>query len=101
MIREISLIVTAYVIRPDHGCVTNLNHTALMNRPAHVGTVAVDPRRFKAGTRFDIPGYGRGVAEDTGSAIVGRTIDVAVTSCSEAFHWGRRTLLVRVSAPVR
>jgi uncharacterized protein YabE (DUF348 family) len=40
------------------------------------GTVAVDPRVIPLGTRMYIPGYGYGVAEDTGSAIIGNIIDL-------------------------
>jgi 3D (Asp-Asp-Asp) domain-containing protein len=42
----------------------------------HKGTVAVDPRVIPLGTRMDIPGYGYGVAEDTGGAIIGKIIDL-------------------------
>jgi len=42
----------------------------------HKGTVAVDPRVIPLGTRMDIPGYGYGVAEDTGGAIIGNIIDL-------------------------
>ena len=40
------------------------------------GTVAVDPSVILLGTRMYIPGYGYGVAEDTGGAIIGNTIDL-------------------------
>ncbi len=42
----------------------------------HKGTVAVDPRVIPLGTRMYIPGYGYGVAEDTGGAIIGSIIDL-------------------------
>ncbi len=37
-----------------------------------------------------VPGYGEGVAADTGPAVNGRMIDVWFTSCSQAMAWGRR-----------
>lgn len=40
------------------------------------GTVAVDPRVIPLGTRMYIPGYGYGVAEDTGGGIIGHKIDL-------------------------
>ena len=40
------------------------------------GTVAVDPRLIHLGTSLYIPGYGYGVAEDTGGAVVGNIIDL-------------------------
>jgi 3D (Asp-Asp-Asp) domain-containing protein len=40
------------------------------------GTVAVDPRVIPLGTSMYIPGYGYGVAEDTGGAVVGNIIDL-------------------------
>jgi uncharacterized protein YabE (DUF348 family) len=40
------------------------------------GTVAVDPSVIPLGTRMYIPGYGNGVAEDTGGAIIGNIIDL-------------------------
>ena len=40
------------------------------------GTVAVDPRVIPLGTQMYIPGYGYGVAEDTGGAVIGNIIDL-------------------------
>jgi uncharacterized protein YabE (DUF348 family) len=42
----------------------------------HKGTVAVDPRVIPLGTQMYIPGYGYGVAEDTGGAVIGNIIDL-------------------------
>lgn len=40
------------------------------------GIVAVDPRIIPLGTNVYVPGYGQGLACDTGSAIVGKRIDL-------------------------
>lgn len=52
----------------------------------HWGAVATDRRVIPQGARMYIPGYGWGRAEDTGSAVVGRHIDVWVPNCNVALH---------------
>ena len=52
--------------------------------PLGWGTVAVDTRVFPFGTKMYIPGYGDGVAADTGSAIIGRIIDIWFPTCAQA-----------------
>jgi uncharacterized protein YabE (DUF348 family)/3D (Asp-Asp-Asp) domain-containing protein len=60
------------------------------------GIVAVDPRIIPFRTRMWIPGYGFGVAADTGSDIQGHRIDVGFDDYWEALRWGRRALTVYV-----
>jgi 3D (Asp-Asp-Asp) domain-containing protein/septal ring factor EnvC (AmiA/AmiB activator) len=62
--------------------------------PVGYGVVAVDPSVIPLGTRLTIPGYGEGVAADTGSAIQGATIDLWFPSASAAAAWGRRTVTI-------
>jgi peptidoglycan DL-endopeptidase CwlO len=62
--------------------------------PVAWGVVAVDPAVIPLGTRMYVPGYGEGVAADTGSAVRGRVIDVWFPSCAEALGWGRRTVTI-------
>jgi cystine transport system substrate-binding protein len=62
--------------------------------PTAVGIVAVDPAVIPLGTRMTIPGYGEGVAADTGGAIQGATIDVWFATVAEARAWGRRTVTI-------
>lgn len=58
------------------------------------GIVAVDPGVIPLGTRMTIPGYGEGVAADTGGAIVGAHIDVWFPTRAEALAWGTRTVSI-------
>jgi peptidoglycan DL-endopeptidase CwlO len=62
--------------------------------PAGWGTIAVDPSVIPLGTRLSIPGYGSGVAADTGSAVSGSTIDLWFPSREQALAWGRRFVVV-------
>jgi 3D (Asp-Asp-Asp) domain-containing protein len=62
----------------------------------HHGAVAVDPRIIPMGSHLRIPGYGRGRATDTGSAIRGYRIDVWMSSCFAARMWGARLIRIRV-----
>ena len=58
------------------------------------GTVAVDPAVIPLGSRLTIPGYGSGVAADTGSAVRGATIDLWFPTLRQALAWGRRVVTV-------
>jgi cystine transport system substrate-binding protein len=62
--------------------------------PTGWGVVAVDPNVIPLGTRLTIPGYGEGVAADTGGAVRGATIDVWFPTHAQAFAWGRRTVTI-------
>jgi 3D (Asp-Asp-Asp) domain-containing protein/predicted nucleic acid-binding Zn-ribbon protein len=73
-----------------------LRGTTASGLPTGWGTVAVDTSIIPFGTRMYIPGYGDGVAADTGSAIVGRIIDVWFPTCDQARAWGRKTLTITV-----
>jgi len=60
------------------------------------GIVAVDPDVIPLGTQVYVPGYGMGLAADTGGAIVGDKIDLCMESASEAYRFGRRTVKVYI-----
>jgi len=64
--------------------------------PTAPGVVAVDPSVIPLGTRLTIPGYGVGIAADTGSAVRGNTIDVWFPTKALALQWGRRVVTVTV-----
>jgi 3D (Asp-Asp-Asp) domain-containing protein len=60
--------------------------------PVGYGIVAVDPSVIPLGTHITIPGYGDGVAADTGGAIAGARIDLWFPTRAEALAWGSRTV---------
>ena len=62
--------------------------------PVGWGVIAVDPSVIPLGTRLTVPGYGEGVAADTGSAVRGATIDLWFPSLAQARAWGRRTVTI-------
>jgi 3D (Asp-Asp-Asp) domain-containing protein len=62
--------------------------------PTGWGIVAVDPSVIPLGTRITIPGYGEGVAADTGGAVRGATIDLWFPTVVQALAWGRRTVTI-------
>jgi 3D (Asp-Asp-Asp) domain-containing protein/peptidoglycan hydrolase CwlO-like protein len=72
-------------------CLTGTTATGI---PTSWGVVAVDPAVIPLGTRMSIPGYGEGVAADTGPAVRGAAIDVWFPSCSQALAWGRKTVTI-------
>lgn len=68
-------------------------HTAT-GLPVGWGIVAVDPSVIPLGTRMTIPGYGEGVAADTGSAVRGYDIDLWFPTLAQARAWGRRSVTI-------
>jgi peptidoglycan DL-endopeptidase CwlO len=64
--------------------------------PVGFGIVAVDPTVIPLGTRMTIPGYGEGVAADTGSAVQGAWIDVWLPTEAQAEAWGTKTLTITI-----
>ena len=66
-----------------------LKGTTATGLPVGPGIVATDPAVIPLGTRMTIPGYGEGVAADTGGAIKGARIDVWLASCAEAGSFSR------------
>jgi 3D (Asp-Asp-Asp) domain-containing protein len=60
--------------------------------PVGWGVVAVDPSVIPLGTRMTIPGYGEGIAADTGGGVQGATIDLWFPTQGQALAWGRRVV---------
>lgn len=82
--RTLTVVATAYRARG----------TTATGIPTGPGIVAVDPTVIPLGTRMTVPGYGEGVAADTGSAITGLRIDLWVRTAREAAQWQWRTVTI-------
>ncbi|MDF2568576.1 MAG: hypothetical protein K0R55_180 [Sporomusa sp.] len=80
---------------PTDGSALGLTATGIAARR---GVVAVDPDVIPLGTHVYVPGYGMGLAADTGGAIVGDKIDLCMEDSSEAWRFGRRMVKVYVLA---
>ncbi|MEX1358389.1 MAG: 3D domain-containing protein [Gaiellaceae bacterium] len=74
----------------------SLPGTTATGLPVGLGVVAVDPSVIPLGTRMTIPGYGEGVAADTGSAVRGAMIDVWLPTRAQALAWGIRTVTITI-----
>jgi len=84
--RQLTVSATCY-------CLTGSTASGL---PVGPGIIATDPTVIPLGTRLFVPGYGKGVAADTGSAVQGNTIDLWVASCAQASAYGRRTVTITI-----
>ncbi|HWH55862.1 MAG TPA: 3D domain-containing protein [Gaiellaceae bacterium] len=82
--RTLTVTATAYT----------LSGRTATGAPVGYGMVAVDPNVIPLGTRLSIPGYGEGVAADTGGAIQGAVIDLWFPTAASAGAWGRRTVTI-------
>jgi 3D (Asp-Asp-Asp) domain-containing protein len=82
--KTLTVVATAYTIR-------GTTATGIRTGP---GVVAVDPTVIPLGTTMTIPGYGEGVAADTGSAIKGLRIDLWVPTAAEAAKWQWQTVTI-------
>jgi len=67
---------------------------------AQIGTVAADPSVIPLGSVIYVPGYGRAIVEDIGSAIKENRIDLFMGTGEKAlkrcFAWGRKPVIVTI-----
>lgn len=76
----------------------SLTGTTATGVPSGWGVVAVDPSVIPLGTRLTIPGYGTGVAADTGPGVTGATIDLWFPTRAQALAWGSRTIMITLDS---
>lgn len=89
--RRMSVLTTAYW--PRDNAMEGGFHAATGARLGY-GIIAVDPDVIPLGTRIWVPGYGYGIAADTGGAIKGDHIDLCFDTYDEVDAWGVRRLTV-------
>ena len=87
------VVVTGYCSCPVC-CGPNAAGVTASGKKAQVGTIAADTSIFPFGTKLNIPGYGDGVVEDTGSRVKGYRIDVWFPTHEAAVKWGSREMFV-------
>lgn len=98
--RVITCEATAYTSAADEcGKSDGITASGMMFR---VGVVAVDRRQIPLGTKLYIESldgkyvYGYCIAADTGGAIKGNKVDLAMNTKSECFQFGRRQVRVYI-----
>ncbi|MEG6586021.1 3D domain-containing protein [Dendrosporobacter sp. 1207_IL3150] len=94
----LDIVATAYAPGPhDNGKWGNLTYMGTKVRP---GIIAVDPKIIPLGSKVRIDfADGRtveAIAEDTGGAIKGNRIDIAMQTVSEAYKFGMQKVKVTV-----
>jgi 3D (Asp-Asp-Asp) domain-containing protein len=87
--RELSVLAYSYCLR---------GRTASGRYTKH-GIIAVDPRVIRLGSRMYVPGYGWGIAADTGGMIIGNKIDLWRPTAAECYRWGVRRVKIKVFPP--
>lgn len=88
--KALTVVATAY--HPGGG-IEGGYHAATGARLGY-GIIAVDPDVIPLGTRIYVPGYGYGVAADTGGAIKGDRIDLCFESNAAVDSWGVQTVTI-------
>lgn len=97
---EMEVIATAYW---THDPVDASGHGIAFDGTPAVAykTCAVDPKVIPLQSMVYVPSYGWLRANDTGNAIKGNIIDIAMPNREAAFKWGRRKILVKVRPPAK
>lgn len=96
MVVSRSVINTREVLSVMATAYTHTGNRTFTGKYPQVGTIAVDPRVIPLGSRLWVEGYGYGVAQDTGSSIKGKRVDLFMESGLECRLWGRRQVRVYI-----
>lgn len=72
------------------------NPRGVYGLPCQYGTVAVDRKLIPLGTKLYIEGYGYAIANDTGTAIKGKTVDLYMEKYEQCLLWGARKTTVYI-----
>lgn len=83
---KLDMTATAYA--PGYADNGKWNDKTYMGGIVRKGVAAVDPAVIPMGSKLWIEGYGQATAEDQGSAIKGKRIDLAFNSRQEALDYG-------------
>lgn len=83
----IKVRATAYYATSGIGKTYTASGRKAVRDPNGYSTIAVDPRVISLGTKVFVEGYGYAIAAETGTAILGNTIDVFFDTNKEACNW--------------
>lgn len=72
------------------------NPSGAYGLPCIYGTVAVDPDLIPLGSLLYIEGYGYAIANDVGTGVKGKVVDVYMEKYEQCLIWGARTVNVYV-----
>ncbi|WP_213818882.1 ubiquitin-like domain-containing protein [Garciella nitratireducens] len=86
-----AMMVTATAYCPSD---PGVNGVTSVGARLQKGVIAVDPKVIPYHTKIYVPGYGFGQALDTGGAIKGNHIDLAMDSKKEALEYGRKQVKI-------
>jgi len=89
-LRKFSMLATGYYV----GDPMVPSDTTYLGHKLQRGLVAVDPSVIPLGWRLFIPGYGYSYSSDTGSAIKGLRIDLAVSGRKEELRYNHRQVTI-------
>jgi 3D (Asp-Asp-Asp) domain-containing protein len=88
--KHYSMLATAYYV----GDPMVPSDVTFMGHKLQRGLVAIDPKVLPLGWRLFIPGYGYSYSSDTGSAIKGQRIDLAVKNKQEEARYNHRKVTI-------